>query len=59
MQKELLDIIFAAGEKMVGFDRPRVYQKEGYANFVTQAGLEVQAFLMEELQKAAPGAAAL
>ncbi len=56
MQKTLLDIILAAGEKMLGFDQLKVYQKEGHANFVTQADLGVQAFLMEELKKAAPEA---
>jgi myo-inositol-1(or 4)-monophosphatase len=57
MLKNLLDIMLAAGEKMLGFDRPEVYQKEGHANFVTQADIGVQAFLMEELKKAVPEAA--
>ncbi len=57
MLKTLLDILLLAGEKMLGFDRPEVYQKEGHANFVTQADIEVQAFLMEELIKAVPEAA--
>ena len=57
MLKNLLDILLAAGEKMLRFDRPEAYQKEGHANFVTQADIEVQAFLMGELLKAAPEAA--
>ena len=57
MLKNLLDIMLAAGEKMLGFDRPEVYQKEGHANFVTQADIGVQTFLMEELKKAVPEAA--
>ena len=56
MLKELHHIILEAGDKMLGFDRPEVYQKEGHANFVTQADIEVQAFLMEKLAKAAPEA---
>ncbi len=57
MQKALLEVILAAGEKMMGIDRPKAYQKEGHANFVTQADIEVQAFLMEKLLAAMPGAA--
>ncbi len=57
MLKTLQAIILAAGEKMLRFDRPEVFQKEGHANFVTQADIGVQAFLMEELHKAAPEAA--
>ncbi len=57
MLKTFLDIIQAAGEKMLGFDRPEIYQKDGHANFVTEADIAVQAYLMEELKKAAPDAA--
>jgi myo-inositol-1(or 4)-monophosphatase len=56
MLKNMLHIILEAGDKMLGFDRPEVYQKEGHANFVTQADIEVQAFLMEKLAKAVPEA---
>ncbi len=56
MLNNLLHIILEAGEKMLGYDQPEVYQKEGHANFVTLADIEVQAFLMEKLTKAAPEA---
>lgn len=56
MLQTLLDIILAAGEKMLGVDKPQAYQKEGHANFVTQADFEVQAFLLAELAKAVPEA---
>lgn len=42
---------------MLSFDRFEVYQKEGHANFVTQADMEVQAFLLDKLHKAVPEAA--
>jgi myo-inositol-1(or 4)-monophosphatase len=56
MRKDFLAVILEAGDKMLGYDRPEVYQKEGHANFVTQADIEVQAFLLEKLAKAAPEA---
>ncbi len=57
MQEQILNIIRAAGEKILSFDRFEVYQKEGHANFVTQADMDVQAYLLTELHKAVPEAA--
>lgn len=56
MLKNLLSIIQEAGEKMLAYDKPKVYQKEGHANYVTQADIEVQAFLMDRLSQAMPEA---
>lgn len=55
--ERVLEIIRSAGEKMLGFERFEVYQKQGHANFVTQADMDVQAFLLKELHKAVPEAA--
>lgn len=45
-----------AGEKMLSFENFTVMEKQGHANFVTQADIEVQAYLLEELHKAVPQA---
>ena len=52
----LLDIITRAGQLMLSYQQPRVYAKGAHADFVTEADLAVQAFLLEELSKAFPGA---
>lgn len=57
MLEQILGIIRSAGEKMLSYDRFEVYQKEGHANFVTQADMEVQAFLLDKLHEAVPEAA--
>lgn len=57
MLEHILGIIRSAGEKMLSYDRFEVYQKEGHANFVTQADMEVQAFLLDKLREAVPEAA--
>ncbi len=56
MLQSLLQIVRDAGAKMLSYDHPEVYQKEGHANFVTQADIEVQAFLMDKLHVALPQA---
>lgn len=56
MLQTLMQIVRDAGEKMLSYDHPEVYQKEGHANFVTQADIEVQAFLMEKLHEVLPQA---
>ncbi|MDO4482872.1 MAG: inositol monophosphatase [Clostridia bacterium] len=50
-------IIRAAGQKMLSYEAPAVYEKEGHANFVTEADIAVQQYVMEELHKAFPDAA--
>lgn len=56
MTDKLLSIVRAAGELMLSFRRPETYQKEGHANFVTQADLAVQSFLIEKLREVLPEA---
>ena len=56
MLQTLLQIVRDAGAKVLSYDHPEVYQKEGHANFVTQADIEVQAFLMDKLHEAFPQA---
>lgn len=54
MLQPILDTVRAAGEKMLGYSQINIYQKEGHANFVTQADMEVQDFLLEKLHLAFP-----
>lgn len=49
-------ILREAGRLMLSFGQIEVHQKEGRANFVTQADVAVQAFLMEGLARQFPGA---
>lgn len=44
------------GELIRAIKRPEVFTKEGHANFVTEADLASQGFLMEELHKILPEA---
>ena len=49
-------ILREAGRLMLSFGQIEVHQKEGRANFVTQADVAVQTFLMEALARQYPGA---
>ena len=49
-------IIREAGELVRGMCHPKVYTKEGHANFVTEADLASQKFLMESLSPLLPQA---
>ena len=57
MDKGLDGILRRAARLMLDFGNPQVYAKGGHADFVTEADVAVQAFLLEELAKAYPGAA--
>ena len=56
MRNTVCEIVREAGKLMLSMSDAAVYQKEGHANFVTEADTAVQAFLMEKLQEAVPEA---
>ena len=56
MNPILSDLLRRAGRMMLAYQNPQVYDKGAHADFVTEADLAVQAFLLEELAKAYPGA---
>lgn len=56
MIDRVLSILRAAGDVMLAFENPEVFQKEGHANFVTKADIQVQAFLLDKLREALPEA---
>ena len=57
MDRRLDDILRRAARIMLDYADPKVYEKGGHADFVTEADVAVQTFLLEELAKAYPGAA--
>ena len=57
MDKALDSILRQAARLMLDFENPQVYAKGAHADFVTEADVAVQSFLLEELTKAYPGAA--
>lgn len=57
MDKALESILRRAARLMLDYQNPQVYAKGAHADFVTEADVAVQAFLLEELAKAYPGAA--
>jgi len=57
MDKALDSILRRAARLMLDYENPQVYEKGGHADFVTEADVAVQSFLLEELAKAYPGAA--
>lgn len=59
MNKPLDRILRDAAALMLNFANPQVYAKGAHADFVTEADMAVQAFLLERLAKAYPGAAFL
>lgn len=52
---EVEKILREAGTKMLSMVRPRVYTKEGHANYVTEGDLAVQTLVMERLARVLPG----
>ena len=59
MKSELDAILRAAGRMALHYANPRVTVKEGHANFVTEADVAVQGFLLEALAKQYPHASFL
>ncbi len=55
MVTQVAAIVRKAGERMLSISNPKVYEKEGHANFVSSADLAVQRFLLEQLEKLLPG----
>lgn len=55
MNSALREILTRAGQLMLSFEHPRVEDKGGHANYVTEADVAVQTFLEEELGRAFPG----
>ena len=56
MIERLEAIVREAGEHMLAFQNPKTFVKEGHYNFVTEADLFVESFLIERIQPLAPGA---
>lgn len=56
MLEKIASIVRQAGKIVLEADHPRVYQKEGHANFVTQTDINVQAFLLKRLSALMPQA---
>lgn len=57
MDRGLESILRRAAKRMLDFENPQVFAKGAHADFVTEADVAVQSFLLEELAKAYPGAA--
>ena len=53
---QLSAVLKKAGDMMLQYQQPRVYAKGKHADFVTEADLAVQEFLLEELAKLFPTA---
>ena len=53
---ELANVLKKAGELMLQYQHPRVYAKGGHADFVTEADVAVQDYLMEQLARLYPSA---
>lgn len=53
---ELTDVLRKAGDLMLSWENPQVFAKGGHADFVTEADVAVQEFLMEELARLYPSA---
>ena len=56
MLNAIQEIVLEAGKLMLSMSDAAVFQKDGHANFVTEADTAVQDFLMQNLQKAVPEA---
>ena len=59
LNTKFFEIVRRAGELMRSYSCPAVRQKEGHADFVTEADEAVQAYLMEALHRQIPSAAFL
>lgn len=57
MISKIKDIVTLAGEQMLQYQKPEVFVKEGHANFVTEADIGVQSYLIGALGKLCPDAA--
>lgn len=57
MNEAFFSVLRRAGEIMLHYEQPAVYEKSGHANFVTEADVAVQQFLMEQLHSLFPSAA--
>ena len=53
---ELTAVLKKAGELMLRFEHPQVFAKGGHADFVTEADVAVQEYLMEQLARLYPTA---
>lgn len=53
---ELANVLKKAGELMLQYQHPQVYAKGGHADFVTEADVAVQDYLMEQLARLYPSA---
>ena len=56
MLDQVVSVVRAAGEMMLSFCAPKVFTKEGHANFVTECDIAVQDFLFSKLQPILPEA---
>lgn len=56
MMHALAQTLRQAGDMMLHYENPQVFAKGGHADFVTEADLAVQAFLLEELARQWPEA---
>lgn len=56
MLRKIEPILRQAGQKMLDFQHPKVFNKGRHADFVTEADLAVQAYLLDELSKVFPDA---
>lgn len=59
MKSELDAILREAGRMVLAYSNPKVTVKEGHANFVTEADVAVQGYLLEALSKQYPHASFL
>jgi len=57
MLRKIEPVLQQAGRMMLDFQHPKVFDKGRHADFVTEADLAVQAYLLEQLAKAFPDAA--
>ena len=53
---ELDSLLRAAGRMMLDYQSPKVFSKGHHADFVTEADIAVQSYLVDALQKAYPHA---
>ena len=53
---ELDSLLRAAGRMMLDYQSPKVFSKGHHADFVTEADIAVQSYLVDALQKAYPRA---
>ena len=53
---ELDSLLRAAGRMMLDYQSPKVFSKGHHADFVTEADIAVQSYLVDALQRAYPHA---